>query len=78
MTRRSDMPNARSSTYFDPGPRLIEAMELALDMACEGPVLKNSADERTFMIEDIIIELAEAGETDPRRLCAGALRRLSH
>ena len=72
------MPNRRSSTYFNPGPRLVEAMEIALDMAYEAPMLKNSADERRLMIEDIIIELAQAGETDPVLLCARALSRLSH
>jgi hypothetical protein len=72
------MSNERSSTYFDPGPQVIEAMQIALDMARQAPMLKNSADVRTLMIEDKIIELAEAGETDPELLCASALCRISH
>jgi hypothetical protein len=59
-------------------PELVEAMRAAYRMACEAPQLRFSADERTAMVAEKIIELAQAGETDPGRLCTGALRTLVH
>jgi hypothetical protein len=53
-------------------------MRAAYRMACDTPQLRDSADERTAMVAEKIIELAQAGETDPGRLCAGALRILAH
>jgi hypothetical protein len=55
-----------------------EAMLAAYRMACDAPQLRFTADARTLMVADKIIDLALAGETDAERLCAGALRRLSH
>ena len=59
-------------------PEVIEAMRIAFRMACDAPQLRNSADERTAIVAEKIVELAQAGETDPGRLCTGALRRLAH
>jgi hypothetical protein len=59
-------------------PEVVEAMRTAYRMACDTPELRCSADERTAMVAEKIIELAQAGETDPTRLCTGALRRLTH
>ncbi len=59
-------------------PEVVEAMRAAYRMACDTPQLRDSADERTAMVAEKIIELAQAGETDPGRLCAGALRILAH
>ena len=59
-------------------PEVVEAMRMAYRMACDTPQLRYSADERTAMVAEKIIELAQAGETDPRRLCTGALRRIIH
>jgi hypothetical protein len=59
-------------------PEVVEAMRTAYRMACDAPQLRYSADERTTMVAQKIIELAQAGETDPGRLCTGALRRLTH
>jgi hypothetical protein len=59
-------------------PEVVEAMRTAYRMACDAPQLRLSADERTAMVEEKIIALARAGETDPGRLCTGALRTLVH
>jgi hypothetical protein len=70
------MPDSLSDWSFR--PKVIEAMRAAYRMACDAPLLRNSADERRAMVAEKIIELARAGETDPGRLCTGALRRLTH
>jgi hypothetical protein len=57
---------------------LIQAMRTAYRMACEAPQIKGTDDTFTAIVAEKIIELAEAGETDPDRLCSGAVRRLSH
>ena len=45
-------------------------------MACEEPRLKDASDGSTEIVAEKILELAEAGETDPARLCSTALRSL--
>ena len=59
-------------------PEVVEAMRAAYRMACEALELKDQTDAMTDVIARNILELAEAGETDPDRLCAGALRRVLH
>ena len=59
-------------------PEVVEAMRAAYRMACEALQLKDAADAMTDNVAKRIFELAEAGETDPERLCIGALRRLLH
>ena len=71
------MQNGRRLTEYSFRPEIIEAMRAAYRMACETPRLRFTADERTAIVAEKIIELAQAGETDPERLCAGALRTLS-
>ena len=70
------IPNRLTEWSFP--PEVVEAMRAAYRMACDTPQLRDSADERTAMVAEKIIELAQAGETDPGRLCAGALRILAH
>jgi hypothetical protein len=52
-------------------------MRTAYRMACEEPRLKDAGDGSTEIVAQKILELAEAGETDPARLCSAALRSLS-
>ena len=59
-------------------PEVVEAMRTAHRMACEALQLKDQVDAVADLIAKKILELAEAGETDPDRLCAVALRRLLH
>jgi hypothetical protein len=66
----------RSIDSFE--PEVVEAMRMAYRMACEALQLKDQIDAMTDVIAKSIFELAEAGETDPDRLCTGALRRLLH
>ena len=44
-------------------PEVIEAMQTAYRMACDSLQLRYTADARTLMVADKIIELAHAGET---------------
>jgi hypothetical protein len=53
-------------------------MRAAYRMACDTLQLKDQIDAMTDVLAKMIFELAEAGETDPDRLCTGALRRLLH
>ena len=59
-------------------PEIGEAIRAAYRMACEAIQLEDQIDGLTDDIAKNILELAEAGETDPERLCARALRRLLH
>jgi hypothetical protein len=53
-------------------------MRMAYRMACEALQIKDQVDAMTDVVAKTIFEVAEAGETDPNRLCAVALRRLLH
>ena len=55
---------------------VIHAMRTAYRMACNEPRLKDASDGSTEIVAQKILELAEAGETDPARLCSAALRSL--
>ena len=55
----------------------VHAMRTAYRMACNEPRLKDASDGSTEIVAQKILELAEAGETDPARLCSAALRSLS-
>jgi hypothetical protein len=59
-------------------PALIVAMREAFQKACEPPQVADGAPGVTEGVARRILELAKAGETSPDRLCAGALRKLSH
>jgi hypothetical protein len=56
---------------------VIHAMRTAYRMACEEPRLKDADAGSTEIVAEKILELAEAGETDPARFCSAALRSLS-
>jgi hypothetical protein len=47
-------------------------------MARDAPQIENAADATKEILAEKIIELAEEGESDPARLCYGALRRILH
>jgi hypothetical protein len=70
------IPSKRLSVYSF-RLEVIHAMRTAYRMACEEPRLKDAGDGTTEIVAEKILELAEAGETDPERLCSGALRSLS-
>ena len=55
---------------------VIHAMRTAYRMACEQPRLKDASAGSTEFVAEKILQLAEAGETDPARLCSAALRSL--
>jgi hypothetical protein len=58
---------------------IVEAMCRAFRLARRAPQLKNSAEDTAdIILAERILELVEEGETDPKRLCSGALRRLMH
>jgi hypothetical protein len=59
-------------------PTQILAMRDAFQKACKAPQVAEGAPSVTEGIVRRILELAKAGETSPHRLCAGALRKLSH
>lgn len=52
------------------------AMGLAFDKACATLGLADRSDPLTTIVASKIIDAARAGERDPDRLCAGALRAL--
>jgi len=52
-------------------------MRTAYLMAREEPRLKDAGEGSTEIVAEKILELADAGETDPQRLCSVALRSLS-
>jgi hypothetical protein len=56
--------------------QVIHAMRTAYQMACEEPRLKDAGDGASEVVAEKILELAEAGETDPQlaRLRCAAYR----
>jgi hypothetical protein len=71
------MSNKQRLTVYCFRLEVVHAMRTAYRMACEEPRLKDAGDGMTAIVADKILELADAGETDPERLCSAALRRLS-
>jgi hypothetical protein len=59
-------------------PELVVAMRVAFLKACEAPQVTDAGGDMTESVAQKILELANAGETCPERLCAGALRKLTH
>jgi hypothetical protein len=59
-------------------PDLLEAMRAAYRMARQSPQLEHAADSICDILAERIVELADAGETNPGLLCCGALLRLLH
>jgi hypothetical protein len=72
------MSNHQRLTVYSFRLEVVHAMRTAYRMACEEPRLKDAGDGMTEIVADNILELADAGETNPVRLCSAALRRLSH
>jgi hypothetical protein len=54
-------------------PEIITAMGVAFEQACRALGLSLTRDAVTERVAQVIIDLAEAGETDAERLCRGAL-----
>jgi hypothetical protein len=75
---KGTMSNKQRLTVYCFRLEVVHAMRTAYRMACEEPRLKDVGDGMTEIVAEKILELAEAGETDPERLCSGALRKLSH
>jgi hypothetical protein len=73
----SGIPSKQRISVYSFRLEVIHAMRTAYRMACEEPRLKGASDGSTEIVADKILELAEAGDTDPARLCSAALRRLS-
>jgi hypothetical protein len=69
------LPSKQRVSVYSFRLEVIHAMRTAYRMACEEPRLKSS-DGSTEIVAEKILELAEAGETDPARLCSAALRSL--
>ena len=65
-------------TEYSFRPELIAAMRAAFLKACEAPQGRDAGPGMTELVAERILELADAGETIPERLCRGALHRLSH
>jgi hypothetical protein len=72
------MPKNQRLSVYSFRLEVVHAMRTAYRMACEEHRLKDAGDGITEIFAENILELAEAGETDPERLCSLALRRLSH
>jgi hypothetical protein len=72
------MPKKQILTEYSFRPELIAAMRAAFLKACEAPQVRDAGHGMTELVAERILELADAGETVPDRLCTGALRRLSH
>lgn len=54
-------------------PEVVEAMGVALEKACQQLGLARTQDPATETVAKIIIDLAEAGETDSEQLYRGVL-----
>jgi hypothetical protein len=54
-------------------PEITQAMGVAFEKACRRLGLSLTADAMTESVAKVIIDLAEAGETDAERLYQGAL-----
>jgi len=57
------------------GPETVEAMGVAFEKACQKLGLARTHDAATEIVAKVIIELAEQGEGDAKRLYEGALAR---
>jgi hypothetical protein len=70
------LPSKQRVSVYSFRLEVIHAMRASYRMACEEPRLKDASDGSTEIVAEKILELAEAGETDPARLCSTALRSL--
>ena len=74
----SAKPKKQFLTEYSFRPELIAAMRAAFLKACQAPQVRERGHGMTELVAERILELADAGETIPERLCMGALHRLSH
>lgn len=72
------MPKKQFLTEYSFRSELIAAMRAAFLKACQAPQVRDGGHGMTGLVAEKILELADAGETIPERLCMGALHRLSH
>jgi hypothetical protein len=76
--RGAFMPNRlalENNHWF--GPEEIAGLTTAFEAASAKLGLVDRSDPTTLALAKLIIELAKAGECEPERLCASALKRLS-
>jgi hypothetical protein len=71
------MPKKPVPSEYSFRPELIAAMRAAFLKACEAPQVRDAGHGATGIVAEKILELAQAGETNPERLCTGALRSIS-
>ena len=72
------MPNSlalENNHWF--GPEDVAALTTAFEAAVGKLGLVDRSDPTTVTLAKLIIELAKAGEREPERLCASALKLLS-
>jgi hypothetical protein len=58
-------------------PEEVAALATAFENCLAGLKLKDRDDPATMAVAKVIIELAKAGECDPERLCALAIKHIS-
>jgi hypothetical protein len=71
------MPKKTAPSEYSFRPELIAAMRTAFLKACEAPQVRDAGHGTMEIAAEKILELAQAGETNPERLYTGALRRVS-
>jgi hypothetical protein len=71
------MPKKPAPSEYSFRPELIAAMRAAFLKACEAPQVRDAGHGAIEIAAEKILELAQAGETNPERLYTGALRRVS-
>jgi hypothetical protein len=72
------MANKQRFAEYSFRPAQIMAMREAFQRACKAPQVADGVPGATDGVAWTILELAKAGETNPDRLCTGALYKLSH
>jgi hypothetical protein len=76
LARPSSTPPTRQD-FLTFSPQLIDAMREAFHAACKTLRLREKDDALTEIVAEKVVELAKAGERDPKRLCTLVLGQLS-
>jgi hypothetical protein len=71
------MPKKPVPSEYSFRPELIAAMRAAFLKACDAPQVRDAGHGAMEIAAEKILELAQAGETNPECLYTGALRRVS-
>jgi hypothetical protein len=71
------MPKKLAPREYSFRPELVTAVRTAFRKACEAPRVREARHGAMEIAAEKILELAEAGETNPERLYIGALRRVA-